>query len=100
MALPSDWDGYGSPSPSSLAAEAAFRVVTALEDGRVPRPHVCPVSGGGIQIEWHVGGRDLEFEIHEDGEVTFLAVSGDESIEGFLPADPTAVRQLVNWLGE
>lgn len=53
--LPDDWDGYGAATIS----DAALAVVRAL--------HVVPTVNGGVQIEWHANGWDVEVEVSKDG---------------------------------
>jgi hypothetical protein len=55
--LGENWDGHGAgPVP-----EAAIRTVEALR--------VVPLSSGGLQVELHAGGGDLEVEVAADGRV-------------------------------
>lgn len=37
------------------------------------QPSVAPISDGGIQIEWHKNGKDLEIEFTPDREVMVYA---------------------------
>ena len=53
--LADGWDGYGG----APITEAAMRVARAI--------HVVPTCNGGIQVEWHVNGWDLEVEVSKDG---------------------------------
>lgn len=96
--LSPDWDGYGSPPPSKEAADIAFRLVSEVKENFRKPAHVCPVGGGGIQLEWHVGEKDLEIEIESDGSVGYLAVDGQKMQEGELPLDRGALRNLFAWI--
>jgi len=69
--LKDDWDTYGSPPPSAAALQTAFGLLTVLEGVPFGLPHVAPVPGGGVQIEWHIGSEDIELEIACDGHVTY-----------------------------
>jgi hypothetical protein len=55
--LEKDWDGHGSIPPT----EDAIRTAANLQ--------VVPVGGGGLQLEIHAGGSDLEIEIQPDGRI-------------------------------
>ena len=57
--LPDNWDGYGSPALQAAAFKEAFRLLAAVEQENLPTPHLCPVTGGGVGIEWQVGSRRL-----------------------------------------
>jgi hypothetical protein len=55
--LPNNWDGCKSKAPTPQAVTTASCVV----------PH--PLSDGGIQIEFHAGGLNLEISISPEGHV-------------------------------
>jgi len=76
-----DWDSYGSPPVSSMALTASTRLIAMIDPEDLPVPHVFPVPGGGIQLEWIVGQRELEIVILPDGTVEFLKVEGGQPIE-------------------
>lgn len=98
--LPSNWDSYGSPAPTRKAVDASLMLLwqiirLGLED--LPVPHVVPVSGGGIQLEWQVGRRELELEVLPDGSAEFLKVEdGDPITEG--PLEGWMMPALFGWL--
>ena len=100
--LPRNWDSYGSPPPSQVAIFASFGLLnsipkTVFED--LPIPFVAPVSGGGIQLDWNVGTRELELHIMPDGSTQFLrAHGGDVLDEGPLRLSPIETRALFAWL--
>ena len=60
--LPVGWDGHdGRPVDIDLAAFAVQFLLQMLEpDG--PAPQIVPLSYGGIQLEWHEQGIDLDVE--------------------------------------
>ena len=100
--LPHNWDSYGSPPPSQVAIFASFGLLnsipkTVFED--LPLPFVAPVSGGGIQLDWNVGTRELELHIMPDGSTQFLRAFGGEVLdEGPLRLSPIETRALFAWL--
>jgi len=100
--LKPNWDGYGSPAVQSAALEAAARVLSALDAQSPHAPQICPVAGGGVGIEWHVGTREVELEILPDGSVEFLTVvNGEPEEEGRLVLDQlSSARRLVAWVSE
>src|SRR5208337_2963699 len=75
--LKSDWDGQGSPPPIRAAFEAMNQVVRELDAYDLPSPHISPVSGGGLGIEWHEGQRSLTIEILPDGSIEYLKLEND-----------------------
>lgn len=63
LQLEDGWDSYGGISPRRHLLEAGLRFVEPLLSVDIAPPHVVPTSRGGIQFEWHVGGRELEIEV-------------------------------------
>jgi len=74
------WDGYGSPSIPVKTATKASYILSLISDYKVKSPHIAPVPGGGIQLEWDYENRALEIEIHPSGEINFLVADGEEVI--------------------
>jgi len=98
--LPDNWDGYGSPPPPQRVVNISIKLLEAIPFDDLPVPHVVPVSGGGIQIEWSIGQRELELEILPDGSVEFLkAERGQPLEEGKLTSVASSqVQSLLAWL--
>jgi hypothetical protein len=71
-ALAPGWDGYGAkPIDAGVAVDA----VSFLIDHAYPtvsEPAVVPLADGGIQLEWHVGGIDLEIAFSDEDGGVFL----------------------------
>ena len=59
-ALPCNWDSYGAPqiTEQALAALGSFSVV--------------PLHDGGLQLECHRDGADIEVVIDANGKVSFV----------------------------
>jgi len=95
------WDGYGSPPPSENLVEGAIhliRQIAILAPGGLEPPNVVPLARGGIQLEWHVGDRELEIPIFPDGRVEFLTVQdGEPQAENELTTY-RQMRNLLSWL--
>jgi hypothetical protein len=62
LRLPEDWDGYGAVRIHEQIAQRALMVLVEVLENDAPGPSVVPLSDGGIQIEWHRRGRNLEIE--------------------------------------
>ena len=62
--LKDDWDNDGAPAPTADAIDAAERILNMLRE--VPGQAV-PMIDGGVQIEWHARGFDIEFVITPEG---------------------------------
>jgi hypothetical protein len=62
-ALPKNWDSYGGrPVNPHCAATAVSLLLNVLEPG-MPEPAIVPTNRGGLQIEWHRDGVDIEIEV-------------------------------------
>jgi hypothetical protein len=87
--LKENWDSYGARPIDPRCAEAAANLLWAVLDSSTPKPFVVPTSRGGIQLEWHRAGVDLELEIesparvnvcfedHREGTEQEITLSGD-----------------------
>ena len=98
--LEPNWDGSGSPPVSRVAIHQALRMLQAVALQEPPLPQVLPVPGGGVQLEWHVGGRELELEFLPDGLLVYLVVepgTSPEEGQSQLPREDL-VRNLVQRL--
>ena len=100
-ALPQNWDGAGSPPPTTTAVARSVHLLRLIADmgyDALPVPHTVPLAKGGIQFEWMSGNRELEIEIVGTGAVEFVtADAGDPQREGRLTS-LDQLRQLFAWL--
>ncbi len=67
-ALAPGWDSYGAKSVAADLALAAVKFLAdvAIAAPDVHEPSIVPLSDGGIQVEWHRGGIDLEVAFSDD----------------------------------
>jgi hypothetical protein len=100
MALPENWDSYGSPSIPEVLYKNAENFLRSLEVEDIEPPFVAPVSEGGIQFEWQNQDRDLEVEFVDPYIFGYLKVVKDQTVEeGEHSAnDYNSARQLLRWL--
>jgi hypothetical protein len=61
--LPSGWDSYNAPPLRRDAGHFALEVLQGIMRPRTPLPQVVPSAAGGVQLEWHEKGIDLELHI-------------------------------------
>lgn len=66
--LKDNWDSYGGKPITELALAEAQLLLKALVAIQAVEPSVVPCSNGGIQLEWHRNGYDLEIEISPLGQ--------------------------------
>jgi hypothetical protein len=100
LALPRDWDSYGSPPPSEVAITAGVRLILGIDLDNFVSPRVVPVSGGGVQLEWSLGTSEVEIEIDNEGSAEYLKSSKGKPIEEgpISLGDLTEMRSLLTWL--
>lgn len=94
LTLPRDWDGHGGVPTAPENVEAAGRFLAIVMAPSTPAPTIVPTSSGGLQLEWHRGGVDVELLLgDEDPAFLFVAEvdSGHEwegpPVEGFAEFD-------------
>ena len=62
LMLPPGWDSYGALAVDPTHVEAALRVLCLVMREDTPKPSIGPTNRGGVQVEWHERGIDLELE--------------------------------------
>ena len=62
LSLQENWDSYGAPPVASRNVQTALEVLSDIMRDDTPMPQVIPTSRGGVQLEWHTRGIDLEIE--------------------------------------
>jgi hypothetical protein len=63
MSLGRGWDGSDSPAVRTEIATFAWNALSSVMTPQTPIPFIAPVAGGGVQLEWHVDGLDIELYI-------------------------------------
>jgi len=100
LAMPYDWDSYGSPPVSDVAVKAVVRLILDIDFDYFVSPRIVPVSGGGVQLEWRFGSREIEIEIDDEGSAVYLKSQNGKPIEEvqISLADVSLIRSLLMWL--
>jgi hypothetical protein len=62
LSLERGWDSYGSPRIDPKYVSAALDLIFITMQDNTPPPSIVPTSRGGLQLEWHIRGIDLEIE--------------------------------------
>jgi hypothetical protein len=97
LQLPQGWDGHNGRPVSRSTASYAMHVIAKLVGPGVPAPSIVAGSYGGLQIEWHRKGWDIEFEIIAPNNIFALArnVATGEEEETKVETDLNALQQFV-----
>ena len=100
--LEENWDYEGSPPPKLAAMRASIRFINFLADvygNGLSAPFVCPIPGGGVQLEWTSGTRDVEIEFTPDGGILYLRDDDGNMESGEVPPGRFhPLRRLFDWL--
>lgn len=98
--LEDDWDSYGARPVDPHCAAAAADLLLSFLGPSAPKPSIVPTSRGGIQLEWHRAGADLEIEIESPARfyVSFEDERAGEEKEITLSNNLLPLRPLLNRL--
>ena len=66
--LPVGWDSHAAPRIGHITIEIALRWMAGILDNRTSIPAVVPTVKGGVQVEWHTAGMNIEIEFSPDQE--------------------------------
>lgn len=69
-----DLDYFGVLTPTEKAC-ASFKLLHGFLSNRIMTFGLCPVSGGGLQLEYLRQGHYLEIEILPDGQVMWFMIN-------------------------
>ena len=61
--LPAGWDSYSAPAIKPDACWFAIEILSKTLRSGTPLPQIVPSSVGGVQLEWHEEGIDLEIHV-------------------------------------
>ena len=88
-ALPWWTDNWSSGATRTQAAAIVYmlEILIKVLDSRTPPPAVVPTWNGGVQVEWHRNGIDLEIEVAPEGDIEYFFKSPDEECEGRISDD-------------
>jgi hypothetical protein len=98
LSMPSNWDSYGAkPIDRQKAVSALYFLWIAIVNG-APMPAIIPTSDGGIQLEWHRRGVDLEIRVISGTslEVFFEDLATGETREGEIGADLAPLKHFLD----
>lgn len=101
--LPHGWDSYSGKPLRHDTGMFVLQLMNGMMGPSIPSPYLVPVSNGGVQIEWHQNGFDIELYVaapydceltvhdHDSGTTRTYQLSSD------FGALKDALRQLVNY---
>lgn len=92
------WDGYGSPAIPEATLAFAKSVLASTMSITSPPPSIVPIHGGGLQLEWHRNGYDIELVLFSpnSAEIAIQHVDGREVVETELSTDFSLLGDALN----
>jgi hypothetical protein len=97
LTLPPNWNSYQAGTIDSQIVHDAMNFINGVLGPTSPAPRVVPLSSGGLQLEWHRQGIDLEV-VFDRGEQPFFyyknRVNGQES-EHSLPEGNSVLSSII-----
>ena len=95
--LPLNWDSYGARPIDPGTAIFTVKLLLGILSESAPFPSVVPTIHGGIQLEWHEGGVDLEIDIRSPSSVD-MSIEDGEHDEEFEHVDFETIQEKLNIL--
>lgn len=75
--LTEGWDSYGGHAPTDKSLFTALAVIANVLQYESQAPLIFPLSEGGVQLEWHRGGEELEIRTSAGGMISAFRFDED-----------------------
>ncbi len=100
--LPEKWDSYEARQIDRDVIVAALGVIHHSISLGAPAPSIVPTNNGGVQIEWHENGVDLEIDIISPHrfEVVFEDLISEETHDIVVTYDWTELDSFIKRLSK
>ena len=95
LTLPANWDSYGARPIDPKIALAAIRLLGRVMWNDSCPPSVVPTNRGGVQLEWHARGVDLEINVIARDEFHVSYESSSEAWERTLSSDLLPLAEVM-----
>lgn len=96
--LPEGWSSDNPERINPRAVEKVLALLLAILESNSPPPIVVPTIRGGVQVEWHQNGIDLEIESFNSSKVEYYFSDSKGEKEGTIEDDPTILKQFTSRL--
>jgi len=102
LQLEPNWDTYGGSQIDPKCVAAALNLLSNILLDSTALPSVVPTSRGGLQLEWHACGADLEIEFFSATHVRglFKDIDSGASWEKDLSFDLRPLTDAVKTLSQ
>lgn len=93
LQLKENWNSYGGKPVQKGPMAAALAFIENMMRTPTPKPQMVPTSMGGVQLEWHEHGIDIEIEFYPNGGVG-IAFEDLELKQEYIKEGPGAKKAL------
>lgn len=102
LELRDGWNSYGAPRIQRRAVNTVLELLGSSAQADSPVPIVVPTTDGGVQLEWHAWGLDVELEVSpgEAPQLFFRDRRSNEIQEDELTTDLVPLFQALKLLAE
>jgi len=87
LSLPRDWNSDNPRRIEPKSIEKILALLLTILDSDSTPPAVVPTTRGGVQVEWHQNGIDLEIEALSSGKLEFFVSGPKGDKEGTIEGD-------------
>ncbi len=98
MWLPRDWNSDNPRQIEPKSIEKILAVLLTILDSDSTPPAVVPTTRGGVQVEWHQNGIDLEIEAFNSSKLEYYFSGSKGEQEGTIEDDPAVLKQFTSCL--
>lgn len=92
------WDGHNALPIHMEVMRRVLRTLAMTTTADTPAPQLVPTCDGGIQVEWHIYGIDLEVEFLPEGGLEVFYCASEKEEELTLRTDLTRLQGYINEL--
>jgi hypothetical protein len=97
--LETGWNSYQAQPVETQNVIRSITLLSDLLDDTTPTPQIVPTVRGGVQIEWHRNGLDLEILVSRGTEDFFIDRPDAEPQEYQLAGNEELLRATIAQLG-
>jgi hypothetical protein len=95
--LPPGWDSRKAAPIERGAIARALEIMAEVMEWHGPVPAIIPTVEGGVLLEWHRVGLEMEIEVEPTGDtcVMFQAVDGSRAWDGAWESHRSTAHEVV-----
>jgi hypothetical protein len=91
------WNGYDAREVKADMAIPAAAFLAKVAFPGIAAPSITPLADGGVQVEWHRGGLDIEIAFSDDEPGVYIVDREGEGAEMELPLSDAVPAITTYW---